>query len=433
MTVRHLAAGVLLVLVVLAGCSTPLTPDRSQSGTDTLGVVEGYRYDQSLAVDGRDGLNATEQRAVIGRAMARIEVLRELEFTQTVDVRVISRAEYRSQQSASNQTHVRWNNQVWEGLFIVGEDRSINDVFNQTLGSAVLGYYAPEPDEIVLVSDNETPAIDRGTLVHELVHALQDQQFGLEGGAKTQDRQLARSGLLEGEANSIEERYQDRCQGEWDCVNLSAAGGSGGTIDRGVYMVLLMPYITGPPFVEHVRAMGGWDAVNSAYETSPASAAQIIHPERYPDDRPLTVSIPDRSATNWHRFEHDPVADTVGQASIHAMFVTNDVWSEGVDPYEYRHPAAEGWAGDALVPYHAGDAAGYVWETAWETPTDAAEFYDAYLDLLDRHGATLREAGVYVVPESDAFGDAFRVIRDGRRVRIVNAPTVAALSKVHAS
>jgi len=37
---------------------------------------------------------------------------------------------------------------------------------------------------------------------------------------------------------------------------------------------------------------------------------------------------------------------------------------------------------------------------------------------------------VYVLPEDDPFGDAFRVRRTGRSVRIVNGPTVAALDGI---
>ncbi len=418
--------GLLVVLVVaLAGCSVPAAPDSGVGGDDR------YQPTQSIAVDASDGLNASEREAVVGRAMARIEVIRGLEFEESVDVRVITRAEYRQQRGGSNETHARWNNQVWEGLFIVGEDRSVDDAFNETLGSAVVGYYSPSEDEIVIVSDSETPTIDRGTLVHELVHALQDQQFGLDGGANTQDGQLARSGLIEGEANGIEDRYQDRCQGSWDCVDLSS-GGASGSVDRGVYLVVLAPYLTGPSFVDHLHSEGGWAAVDAAYERYPASTEQVIHPDRYPDETPVNVTVPDRSAETWHRFDHDPVGDTVGQASIHATFVTNGVQTAGVDTYGYRHPAAEGWGGDSLVPYRAGERYGYVWETAWDSRQDAEEFHAAYLDLLDKHGATQQGEGVYVVPESDSFGDAFRVVLDGTRVRIVNAPSVTALSAVHA-
>ena len=418
---------VVCLLLALAGCGVPAdAPEPTPTGT--LGVEAGYSYNDTIAVDASDGLTASELDAVIGRTMARLEYIRGLEFTNGVNVSIITRTEYRQDQPGeTNRTHARWNNQVWEGLFIVGEDRDVSEVFNSTLGSAVLGYYETGSGNIVIVSDSAEPTINRNTLVHELVHALQDQRFGLEGSPPTQDRQLARNGVVEGEAGLLERRYSQRCEGEWDCIDLvPTAGGGGGGVDRGLLEVVRYPYVVGPTFVESVQQERGWDAVDDLHEEYPASTEQVTHPARYPDERPVNVSVTDRSTDDWERFDHDPVADTVGQASLSVMFETNGI---GGDNDRYRHRAATGWRGDSLVPYHNGDQYGYVWELAWDTTGDARQFHSAYRKLLESHGAT-REDTVYTVPESSSYGDAFRVTRDGRRIRIVNAPSVDALAAI---
>ena len=424
------------LVVVMAGCAVPAaTPGQSEPGTDRLGWEGGYWYDDPVSVDATDGLNESEREAVVSRAMARVEHARDLEFEEAVELRVISREEYRqSRGGGSDGTHAKWNNQVWEGLFLVGEDTSVDDAFNSTLGSSVLGYYRPGTDEIVVVSDGE-PVVDRGTLVHELVHALQDQQFGLDDTPDTQDRQLARNGVVEGEANLIEARYEQRCEGAWDCVEMgSGSGGSGGgDANRGLLLVILAPYTAGQDFVTAIERRGGWEAVNDLHRNFPASTAQIVHPERYPDETSVDVSVPDRSNGEWERFDHEPVADTVGQASIHATFVHNNVRAGSVGRYSYDHPAAEGWAGDSIVPYRNDGRYGYVWETAWESEGEARQFAEAYRELLESQGGQFRDGGVAVVPEDSPFGDAFRVRRDGRRVRIVNGPTVDSLSGIHGS
>lgn len=426
-------AVVLALLVVLSGCSMLGAPD--DTGTegpdptqDELGWEDGYWYDDSIDVDASDGLSEDELDTVVARSMARIERMRGLEFNKTVPVEIISRSEYREDQPFEvNGTESRWNNQVWEGLLLVGEDRNISTVFEQAYGSAVLGYYSPKDDRIVIVSNSDEPKIDRGTLVHELVHALQDQQFGLGESPDTQDAQLARNGVVEGEANVIEERYQQRCDGNWSCISTTPSFGGGGNIDRGVLTVITYPYIVGPSFVEAIEDRGGWDAVDALYAEYPTSTEQVSTPSQYPDERPVNVTVEDRSSADWDRFDTDPVADTVGQASIQVMLQRNDAGSGG-----YTGPASEGWDGDSLVPYRNDGQYGYVWELAWETPEDAREFREAYLDALGSHDATARGGGVYVVPDSSPFGDAFRVTRDGTRVRIVNAPTVSALDSVHA-
>ena len=356
-------------LAALAGCGALGPADDSD-----LGVENGYSYDEELSVTPDDGLNETELEAVKSRAMARLERLRGLEFTEDVPVRVITREQYRANATSSpNRTHQLWNNQVWEGLFLVGEDRNVSAVFDSLRGSTVQGYYSPGRDEIVVVSDSATPRIRRGTLVHELVHALQDQQFGLDESMETQDRQLAHSGVVEGEANLLTARYQGRCEGEWSCVSVPGNGGGGGgsLSNPGVFVVLYQPYATGPDFVAAIEERGGWEAVDDLHEEYPASTEQVLHPERYPDDEPVEVEVPDRSSAAWSRFDHDPVADTGGEASIYAMLVEHGVGETPSSRYSYSHPAADGWAGDALVPYRSDGEYGYVWETAWESSGEA--------------------------------------------------------------
>jgi len=414
-------------LAALAGCGVLGPADDGE-----LGVENGYSYDDELSVTTEDGLNETELTAVKSRAMARLERLRGLEFTEDVPVRVITREQYRANATSTpNRTHQLWNNQVWEGLFLVGEDENVSAVFDSLRGSTVQGYYSPGRDEIVVVSDAETPRIRRGTLVHELVHALQDQQFGLDESMDTQDRQLAHSGVVEGEANLLTARYQQRCESEWSCVTVPGNGGGGGGLSNpGVFVVLYQPYATGPDFVAAIEERGGWDAVDALHEEYPASTEQVLHPERYPDDEPVDVTVPDRSSAAWDRFDHDPVADTAGEASVYAMLVANDVGETPPARYGYSHPAADGWAGDTLVPYRSAEGYGYVWETAWADAGEAREFHEAYRELLEQRGAVARGDGVWVIPEG-AFADAFRVTREGSRVRVVNAPTVGDLDEIH--
>jgi hypothetical protein len=427
---RAAVLGVLAVttLATLAGCGALSPADDGE-----LGVENGYSYDDDLSVTPDDGLNETELEAVKSRSMARLERLRGLEFTDDVPVRVVTREQYRANATSTpNRTHQLWNNQVWEGLFLVGEDRNVSAVFDDLRGSTVQGYYSPGTDEIVIVSDAATPRLSRGTLVHELVHALQDQQFGLNGSMDTQDGQLAHSGVVEGEANLLTARYGGQCEAEWSCVTVPGGdGGGGGLSSPGVFAVIYQPYATGPGFVAALEQRGGWDAVDDAHAEYPASSEQVIHPERYPDDEPVDVTVPDRSTAAWDRFDHDPVADTVGEASVYAMLLDNNVGETPPSRYSYSHPAADGWAGDTFVPYRSAGGYGYVWETAWADADEAREFHEAYRELLEQHGAVSRGDGVWVVEEG-SFADAFRVTRDGSRVRVVNAPTVGDLDGVHA-
>jgi hypothetical protein len=423
-------------VVVLAGCSGAFLPDAG--GNDLageLGEVDNVTYDQAIDVDPGDGFTEAELDRLVKRTMARIEVVRELEYKRTVEVELFTREEYRQWRAerSTSGTEAAWENQIWRGLFLIGEDRDATAVFDESLGDAVQGFYRPARDSLVIVSDAEQPTVSKSTLVHELVHALQDQQFGLSYGHDTRDAQAAYDTLVEGEAELVTRLYlEERC-GEWSCIRpeLDAdAGEDGPTIaDRGVRLALAQPYVEGVGFVADRRAEGGWEAINDLHEDPPQTTAATIYPDRPVDSAPTELSIPDRSADGWERFDHEPVGDTLGAGALYTMLASNGVIEED-DPTEYAHPAVAGWTGDRFVPYRNGEEYGYVWELAWESPAEAEAFADAYRDLLESQGGLARGAADYVIADGP-FAGAYRLTVAGDRVRIVNAPDRDALGAVH--
>ena len=80
------------------------------------------------------------------------------------------------------------------------------------LGSQVAGYYDPKAKQIFVVSrSGQIGAIEKITFAHEFTHALQDQNFGLEGidvdAVGQGDRSLARLALVEGDATLLMTRW----------------------------------------------------------------------------------------------------------------------------------------------------------------------------------------------------------------------------------
>lgn len=493
---RPRAAVLCVLLVVLAGCSAPFSiggegttggPNSSgasgagDAGTatatadapaqsladpadDVLGWEGGYWYNESIPVTGTDGLNASEQSALVNRTMARIERVRELEFDSTVPVEVISREEFQGPPNATgggarSPAFRTFDNAKFEALFLIGEENDSLAVQQSNSNQNVLGYYSPRNDSIVVVSDSETPKLGRSTLAHELVHALQDQQFNLSQGAPpTRDGYNARNGLVEGEANYVQRRYEKRCGGQWRCLDVGGAGGSGGGGDLhlGVYALEYFPYADGPAFVDAVYDRAGWQGVNDLYEDIPASSEQIIHPEKYGTDTPTNLTVRDRTAGGWERVRPNGRPDyaTLGQSGLSAMFgytIYDDynrssvvrpdefINSEGrsvnrTDPFEYGLAPTDGWDGDRMAVYENDGKTGYVWKLAWDSPEEAREFVRGYRELLSHWGGerVLGRQGVWEIERSSPFTDAFRISRSGDTVTIVNAPQPSALDAVHA-
>jgi hypothetical protein len=426
---------------------------RADPDRDVVGWEGGYWHDDPIDVDQSDGLSDAELDAYVSRSTARVEYLRQREFTADVPVEVISRSTFRerSDGGANDTAYGAWNNQVWEALFVVGEGTDVQAELQNTVGSSTAGFYAPGDDRIRIVTDTPArPTIDNATLVHELVHALQDQNGTLGdrlGNTSTQDADLAVDGLVEGEANYVEHRYAERCGAEWDCVATPADGGPGGDPPNlGILLTLLQPYSDGPVYVDWLRERGGWDAVDAAFDDPPDSSEQVIH---LTDEDPVPVPYADRARGGWERFPDQGVdgADTVGEASMYVMFwyqartADADTIRPGslartdgpLDTYNYDAPPSAGWGNDRLYPYRnaSGEETryGYVWVTEWDSDRDASQFVSAYRAVLDAHDATSPATDTYVIPDGD-FADAFRIDRDGTRVTVVNAPTVDALDDV---
>jgi hypothetical protein len=471
---RH--AVLVALLLVLAGCSSGFvgspadgaaTPTATAPTTatadappdpasDRLGWEAGYWANETLALDRSDGLNDTEVEAVVARAMARVETVRGLEFESTVPVELVSRAEFRNGSTGSRDYPAafrRFDNAKFEALFLVGEDRDALAVQQSNRGSSVAGYYSPGSDEIVVIYPGDTPDLPgESTLSHELVHALQDQQFGLgDARATTRDERNAQNGLIEGEANLVQRRYTSNCGAAWSCLPApGSGGGGGGDFHLGIYVLNFFPYSDGPGFVAFYEARGGWDRIDAMHDRYPASSEQVIHPEKYAVDRdpPTAVELPERARNGWERVRPPGRAAyaTVGQAGMTAMFaytLYDDYREGGVvarddflniedgevdrrDPFRYDLAYTDGWDGDRLHVYRKGDETAYVWRSVWDSPAEAREFAAGYRALLDHWGASEERDGVYRVREGP-FADSFRLTVDGDTVTVVNAPETRAL------
>jgi PGF-CTERM protein len=443
---------------------------RPDPENDRIGWENGYWHNETIDVNQSDGLTQGELDAVVARSMARVEVIRGLEFNGTVPVEIVSRSAFaNSSGNASYSDAFRaFDNGKFEALFLIGEDEGSLDVQQANRGSTVAGYYSPSADSIVLVTDNESALqVDELTLGHELVHAIQDQKFGLGNfSSQTRDGANANSGLIEGDANFVQYRYEDRCGegGAWNgtCLRPDRSGGSGdGPANLGVYFLSYQPYSDGPAFVGAEKAEGGWAAVNDLYDAPPESAEQVIHPELYGEDPPTEVELSDEHTGSWERVRPESRLDyaEVGQSGVAAMFAyplyaeagntrtyISNVLAPGTwlnqtdsgevsqfDPLNYGFDAAAGWDGDRMHFYENGDGeSGYVWRLVWDSDAEAAEFRDAYEGLLRYWGAESVSEDTYRISDG-GFADAFHVSVEGDTVTVVNAPSVESLGEVRES
>lgn len=468
-------ASVIVLAVLVAGPGLPLlsiaddpTQDRPDdpSTEGTVGYVDGYWYDDELSVDGSDDATVSEDEleAVVSRSMARVETIRGLTFEEDVSVDVISREEYRSRNDTAIEDPTAdqrlQSNLRLEALFMADRETSAIDEQRSLYDGSVAGYYDPETDEIVVVSeDPDDPALDELTLGHELVHALQDQHYDLTSYEReTQDQANAKNGLIEGDAVWVENRYETRCSGDWACtLPSSSSHGDQPEPNWGLYLTIFQPYDDGPDYVDAVLGEGDsrdWDVLDGAYDDPPASTSEVIRPgeEREPRD----VDVEDRSSENWTQHEVDGAVanDSLGEATMVSMFAADGLAGEesviepdellpagptgAIENIDYDHEVTDGWAGDELVTYvgenESIENSGYVWETEWESTTEAEQFRDGYLELLSLHGAEDIDdrKNTFAIEDEDGYPGAYYLAHDGERVTIVRGPSAEAVAEIDA-
>lgn len=437
--------------------SGPTTGGRDDPETDVLGWEGGYWHNESIPVEEADGLNETERDLLTARTMARVEVLRGVEFGHPVPVSLRSRDEYRPSNLTGSEADALqrlFRDVRYEALFVVGsaEDGSRASIEDQV--ESIRGYYNTRQDVIVIVVDQRqadagVARIDGDLLAHELAHAIQARHYWNSMGLRpsTTDGRTAYWSVWEGEAQLIGDRYRDRCGSTWDCVQYGDDSTSGGTTARpGFVLERAFRYVAGRGFVTVVTGQAGLGKLTDVYPSMPASTEQIIFPETYPDDEPARIGLPDVRNDSWQRVQPGQYrqTDSLGAAGIAIMFATtardgrpgnalpgngDEKTTARVSAETYRLAYAEGWNGDRFAVYRDdANRTGYVWRIGWDTETDADEFATGYRSLLEYYGAEQRSDGVWRFTDSSRFDGTVTLRTDATHVTIIHEPEQGALN-----
>ena len=291
--------------------------------SDVVGWENGYWYNESIDVNQRDGLSKHEQTVFKARTMARVEHLTGLEFTRDVRVEYVSEREL-NRYIGEDVTQLPGNDQLWEALFVFGEDTNASRAVYRSLTASVGGMAAEEGvDHVVIpVADPSAPQVAHYVLAHELVHMLQDQHYDLSQPRfhrRTLNGEMAKDSVVEGVASYVDYRYRQRCSdGAWQCVPLPADSYVGsGSPDPAFSRLMSFPYTDGRAYVQHLKEQGGWARVDSRYGDLPASVKPVIH-YGAAGETPPPIPYENTSHNGWHLA--DPRPTTVGEAGIYVLF-----------------------------------------------------------------------------------------------------------------
>ena len=370
----RLQTGVILALTLVLAAVLPGAP-----------VVVTYSQSAAVATT-RDVRNAAVVEATVA-VLKETSELRQLPILRPVKSGTQSRDEIQrfliknlDEDTSAAEMHA--SEAALKKLGLVPADFQFRPFIISLLTEQVAGYYDPKQQEFFLADwidlDGQQPV-----MAHELTHALQDQHFNLrrfENWPKgDSDAELAAHALVEGDASLAMSVYVTRSPLRIISLmkSMGASKSSSEEIDRAPRAIresLLFPYEQGMQWTQQLYRREGWQLVSRAYKELPRSTEQILHPEKYfSREAPVKVSLPNIAAelgSGWKQIDYD----VNGEWSYYLIL------DEYLKSAQESKRAAAGWGGDRYSVYQGkkhGEIV-IVQASAWDTPADAIEFFDAY-------------------------------------------------------
>jgi hypothetical protein len=352
----------------------------------------------------------------IEKLMAAAERVRGLRFDRQVPVLVQDAeaiAAYVDSQIKADE--LERSRTIYTALGLLAPDLDVRALLLRLMGEQIVGYYDVERGQLIVRDDVMrafggklgSAAVDlaeaRVVLVHELVHALQDQHLGLSSNIDAQrdsDADNAFRALIEGDATlamiayALEReslplseltRNPARVRNLSELVRSSPLAGSElGSAPPIVRVPLLSAYVDGLTFAAYLHGDGGWGRVDRAHADAPQSTEQVLHPERFArheaPEKPRLPSPRDALGSGYELLHED----TLGELELRVYF------GAGAQEAAAQH-AAQGWGGDRLYAYRGADQkVAIVWLTTWDDEREAREAEQAAARVAATSAASAR-------------------------------------------
>lgn len=423
------------------------TEQSSDEATATVAGETATEADSSTPTEADDSATATEDssgeptaeasngaRAEIEAIEADVVELRGLELLEDLDEQVIDREELaiRVQQIIEEEyspEEARIDSLTyWLLRLIPDESLDLYQLQIDLLSEQIAGYYDPETKELVVVTeDGNLAVIDKVTMAHEIVHALQDQHFDLiaiDEFAVDADHDAAITALIEGDATLSMTDYMLGYLDPLELIEMlgeSLTGTESTVLDTAPRYIsdgLLFSYESGQTFATALFDEGGFDAINEAFSDPPTSTEQILHPEKYlaaDRDDPLEVDNPDISGdlgSDWELLR----GDVLGEWDLQIMLEDNGVAAANAST------AVEGWGGTWFDIYESDNGSLALLTTRWDSDADATEYADA---LLSSFGSEAANGEIWT-----EAGRSFSVVAGGDTVVMISGTDEEAVQTV---
>lgn len=407
-TWRRGAVGALSALVALAGaagCGGSEAASTDAASADT--ALERMARDLVPEVERRAGLAFREPPRLARASRERLEAFLQDELSEQLP-----------------EERARAVRDVYARMGLMPDTLDLRGLLRGLYLEQVVGYYDPAADTLFVRNDVATSRV-RTVLLHELVHALQDQHLDLDSLMDARhgsnDAGTAAQAALEGHATFVMAEWELSATtgGEVDLTRMPDLSGliSPSALDslpsmpalsgapRIVRETLIFPYLGGLSFIQELWR-GAPERPSPLGRYLPASTEQVLHAGRLlsdPPDAPTDLRFGDPSGP-WS----EAYTDGLGELETRILLEVH------LGDEDRARSAAAGWDGDRYRLLRTPEGAeALVWITVWDSDEEAEAFRAAVAEAWGaRYGS---EDGRTVRVE--------RADRDGRPVvRLLDLP-----------
>lgn len=374
-----IAGGVVAVLVLVIGVVAFATSEGDSEAAPTSGssapnpstTEPDVESTPSTSEPAIPPVSDEEFLALVAELQTYVEQARGLEFLRDVEVELDDDTAFEARLLENFEEDVGDIEDAevfYRALGLLDPDENLLDELREIYSTGVLGYYDTETDELVVRGRTPTPYVQK-TIVHELVHALDDQHFELHR-PQYDDRKdeisLGLSAVIEGNASRVESQWLGEQPAEFrDQVGAEESAFAAG-IDVSAFPPILLfqigaPYQQGEVFVGRLLAENGERGVDAALTDPPDTSEQFLFPDLYRSREPR-IEVPAPAAGG------DIIDDgVIGALFLYGLFTTGE---SAVNPADAVR-AVDGWGGDWAVTWVDGDQAcvraDFVGDTAQDT------------------------------------------------------------------
>ena len=407
-----LAVSAVVGVLVLLIATVVFVGDDDEEGlgsgvTSTTDAPQDPGTSAPSSTEPQDEVSDAEFDALMAELEAYVSEARGLPFQREVTVELADDADFEArllEKFEDDLPEIEDTEIAFRALGLLQEGTSLVDSLKAIYAVGVLGFYDPETDELVVRGRSATPYVQQ-IVVHELVHALDDQHFELHrpqyDDAKD-EISLGFSAVVEGNASRIENRWLGDQPADFRQQAREEQAAFVGGMDLSQFPEILIfligaPYEVGETLVGDRTRRGGERAVDAAITEPPETSEQVLFPEVFQERQPR-IEVPPPPADG----------EVVDDGVIGALFLLG-LLTTGGSPVGQSDAfrAVQGWGGDWAVSWIEGDLACIRADFVGDTEGDTEELRTALTSWAeDREGPEVSTVDGRVRLESCAAGGA---------------------------